>query len=218
MVLSSDRIKAYYDWFGARQDSQSFYEDAPVAAMVARSDLSEAERVFEFGCGTGRLARDLLENHLSPTATYVGCDLSSTMVRLAEARLRPFGDRARIVQSTDSISFPEPDASVDRVISTYVFDLLSESDMHRVLDEARRVLRPGGRIGLVSLTEGTTLPSRVVSSMWSAIFRHWPSLVGGCRPIRLGPLLESGGWTIVHREVIVRFGVPSEVWVAARLN
>jgi len=216
MVLSRKRVRAYYDWFGAKQDSQSFYEDAPVAAMVARIDLSGADSVFEFGCGTGRLARDLLENHLTSTATYIGCDLSSTMVRIAEARLKPLGDRARIVQSTDSISFPVPDASVDRVISTYVFDLLSESDMRQVLNESRRVLRPGGRIGLVSLTFGTTLPSRVVSSLWAAAFRLRPSLVGGCRPIRLAPLFESDEWTIVHREVVVRFGVPSEVCVVER--
>ncbi len=215
MVLSRGRVKKYYDWFGARQDTQAFYEDAPVDTLMDHAELEKAADIFEFGCGTGRLAADLLTHRLPEAATYTGCDLSSTMVRIARERLKPFEQRAHVLLSSDTIALPLVDHSIDRVISTYVFDLLTENDMRRVLAESRRVLRPGGRLCLVSLTTGTTILSRLVSSVWSAVFRLRASLVGGCRPIGLSPLFSSNEWTVLYREVVVKFGVPSEVLVAA---
>jgi len=82
------------------------------------------------------------------------------------------------------------------------------------LGEAHRVLDAGGKLCLVSLTEGITILSRVVSRTWAAIFRLRPSLVGGCRPIRLKPYILSGSWELEYQEVVVAYGVPSEVLVA----
>ncbi len=41
-----DRIKAFYDRFGARQDWQAFYEDRATALLIERSRLPEASAVF----------------------------------------------------------------------------------------------------------------------------------------------------------------------------
>jgi hypothetical protein len=103
-------------------------------------------------------------------------------------------------------------------VSTYVLDLLSETDARQALSEAHRVLIPSGRLCLVSLTYGVTFPSRIVSALWQQLFRLRATIVGGCRPIRLAPLLDHRGWLLMHRNVMTPFGVPSEVLVACPID
>ena len=51
-MLSRDEAKAFYDRFGAKQDSQGFYEDRALEDLMEHVDVDEAEAGFEFGCGT----------------------------------------------------------------------------------------------------------------------------------------------------------------------
>ena len=213
-VLSRDEARAFYDRFGAKQDSQGFYEDAPLAELVEHADFDEAEAVFEFGCGTGRFAEGLLEHHLPLTASYRGVDLSETMVALARARVKRFEDRAEVALSDGSMRMSAPEGSIERVVCTYVLDLLSDEDIRKFLGESLRVLTEDGKLCLTGLTKGTTVLSRIVTFVWSSIHRLRPALVGGCRPIRMIDYLDDGDWEIQHRRVVIRYGIPSEVIVA----
>jgi ubiquinone/menaquinone biosynthesis C-methylase UbiE len=214
MVLKPSEAKTFYDRFGKKQDTQSFYEDAATDDLIAHARLVEAEKVFEFGCGTGRFASRILSRHLQASAVYLGCDLSSTMAGLAAQRLAIYGERARVFQTDGTMHFPIQDHSVDRVISNYVLDLLSEMDIEEFFLEAHRALVSGGELCLVSLTEGTTFLSRIVTSVWNSIFHLRASLVGGCRPLRLDRYLHASHWVPEYRNVVIAFGVPSEVLVA----
>ena len=213
-MLSRDEARAFYDRFGAKQDSQGFYEDAPLAELVEHADFDEAESVFEFGCGTGRFAEGLLEHHLPLTASYRGVDLSETMVALARARVERFEDRAEVALSDGSMRMNAPEGTIDRVVSTYVLDLLKDEDIRKFLGESLRVLTGDGKLCLTGLTRGTTVLSRLVTLVWFLIHRLRPALVGGCRPVRMIDYLDDGDWEIQHRRVVVRFGIPSEVIVA----
>lgn len=212
-VLDPAAAKAYYDRFGKKQDSQGFYEDPALAELVAHAGFQDARHVFEFGCGTGKFAAHLLEKHLSSSASYMGCDISPVMVDIAKHRLEAYGERAQAVLTEGAIRFPAPDRSVDRVVATYVLDLLSEHDIGRFFAESRRVLMPGGRVCIASLARGVSIPSRIVASLWSGVFKLNPGLVGGCRPLDLGTLVNHQEWQVVHRKVVTPFAVPSEVLV-----
>ena len=212
-VLDHSAAQAYYDWFGKKQDSQGFYEDPALDDLIAHASFKEARSVFEFGCGTGKLASRLLENHLPSSASYFGCDVSPVMVGLAKQRLSAYGEQAKVVLSDGAVWFPVPDHSVDRVVSSYVLDLLSEEDIQRFFSESRRVVIPGGKVCLACLTKGVTVPSRIVSSLWMAVFRMRPSVVGGCRPIRLEAYIDLEQWQLEYKKVSTPFGVPSEVLV-----
>jgi ubiquinone/menaquinone biosynthesis C-methylase UbiE len=218
MVLKPSEVKKYYDWFGRKQDSQSFYEDEATDTLIAHGGFGKAARVFEFGCGTGRFAEKLLKAHLPLSATYTGCDLSSTMVGLAGQRLAAFSARARVVQSDGTIRFPMEHGSADRVVCTYVLDLMSEADIRVFFLEASRVLERGGKLGLVSLTEGGTTVSRFVTAVWASIFRMRAIWVGGCRPIRLTRFLMKDCWQLEFHRVVTAFGIPSEVLVAVAIK
>jgi len=212
-TLSHEQARAFYDRFGAKQDLQRLYEDPALDVLLDRGDFGSAAAVVELGCGTGRLAEGLLRNRLSPRATYLGFDISDTMVELARRRLRPWADRADVRRSEGELVLPIADHGCDRFVSTYVLDLLDEDDIQTALDDARRVLAPGGKLCLASLTTGTTRWSRIVGRTWSAVHARRPMWVGGCRPLELAPMLGRQ-WRIVHREVVCRFGICTEVVIA----
>lgn len=94
-TLWHDEAKAFYDWFGLRQDSQRFYEGPAVADLITHADFHEARSMFEFGCGTGRLTERLLSDYLPSGCRYRAVDISSTMVRLARERLAHLGRAGR---------------------------------------------------------------------------------------------------------------------------
>lgn len=173
--------------------------------------------MIEFGCGTGRLAEELLHGPLPHSARYVGLDVSSTMVSLATDRLQPWHGRARVYQTDGSPQIPAPDGGFDRFVSTYVFDLLAPAFVRQVLVEALRVLAPEGKLCVVSMTWGHSLLSQAVAWGWQRFWRLNPLLVGGCRPVELCDYLTPGNWVREHRAVITRWGIASEVLVARRL-
>ncbi len=213
--LTTAQARAFYDRFGARQDSQAFYEDPALECLLAHGSFGSARHVFEFGCGTGRLAEMILTRALPGQARYSGCDISETMIGLARARLERFGDRVTLWQSDGPPDFSPTGTEIDRVVSTYVLDLLPDAQIAAFLNEAARALVPGGLLCTVGLTGGTDLPSRLTSGLWSMLARLRPELVGGCRPISVAARLDED-WAIEYRTVVTAWTVPSEVLVARR--
>ncbi len=217
-TLTRAQARNFYDSFGAKQDGQWFYEGPAVTQCLVHGVFQNAQSVFEFGCGTGHVAELLLEQHLPPSATYEGCDLSTTMISLARQRLAKFGDRAKL-----SISDGTPrlsavtSAQFDRFVSNYVVDLLAPEDIGTLLEEAHRILRPNGRLCLVSLTFGVSLISQSIVWLWQRLHAFRPQLVGGCRPVRLTEFLPPQRWRVDYRDVIVAYGIPSEVVVAEKV-
>lgn len=214
-MLSHEETRAFYDRFGTKQDRQRNHEDRAVTDLVEHLDLGSAHSFFEFGCGTGRLAEQLLQTHLTSGATYLRVDANSTMVGLARKRLLRFRTRVEIRLTSSEISIDAPSGSFDRFLSTYVLDLLTKEDIQLLLGQAHRVLFQSGLLGLVCLTYGFTLLSTIVERLWSATYRTSPSLLGGCRPLRLREFVKDG-WQILYLRKIARFGVPSEVLVTKK--
>lgn len=215
-TLSPDEAKAFYDWFGAKQDSQRFYEDPAVADLISHADFDEARSVLEFGCGTGRLAERLLSHYLPTGCRYRAFDISSTMVLLARKRLAHWGERFAVEQTFGSMTVTAQDSSFDRFIANYVLDLLSEQDIRSLLAEAHRVLEPGGLLCTVGLTHGTSLSAKLAGSLWQALFRLYPKLLGGCRAVAVRDFLDDSNWSLRYANVVTRLGISSEVLVAAR--
>ncbi|MFQ5546793.1 MAG: class I SAM-dependent methyltransferase [Woeseia sp.] len=215
-TLSHEEARRTYDRIGSLQDSQCFYEDRATTLVLLHGNFNTAESVFEFGCGTGRFALRLFEEHLSDTARYCGVDVSPTMVQLAQTRLASHSARAEVILTEGEPQIDAPSGYYDRFVSNYVFDLLSHEDIVAVLREAHRILRPDGLLCLSGLTSGFGFTSRVVAGVVGWIQSHRPSLVGGCRPVDLVPFLAETDWQVQHHSKVVAFGVPSEVVVARR--
>ena len=216
-MLSRQQARDYYDRFGSKQDRQGFYEDAPLADLVAHARFGEAVAVAEFGSGTGRFAENLLAEELPESATYAGFDVSGTMVELASRRLARFGARVSVTRTAGAPTLPLANQSVDRVVSTYVLDLLTLGDVDAVLREAHRVLVAGGLLAVTGLAPGTTLLSSAIGGLWTLVHRLSPTLVGGCRPLRVVGRLAEREWRVDYHRVVIAAGIPSEVLIAERL-
>lgn len=207
-------MRAVYDRIGRWQDTQSFYEKPALDALIAHGGFASAQSILEVGCGTGRFAERLLRNYCSSTTRYVGADLSPRMVEIAQNRLASVGERARVVQTTGAFDFDWPDGSQDRVVATYLLDLLPEADIRAFLTEAHRLLKTDGQLCLAGLTWGKGLLGPIIPFLWAAVHAIRPQWVGGCRPLRMRQFVAAGSWTIRHHEVVQSWGVPSEVLVA----
>ena len=203
MVQASDvgrarsKLQAHYDALGAGQDKEAWYEDPAFDDLCAQCRFEEAGTVLEIGCGTGRFAERLLSDHLPRDAHYVGLDLSSVMVDLTRRRLARFGPQCRVEQGDAVTGLPLDDGTADRIVLTFVLDLLSEEETGAVLRHAARGLAPGGLLCAASLDRGQGPMQRIRSAGWRLIRAVAPLKVGGCRPVTL-PNTLGENWNVVQ--------------------
>jgi demethylmenaquinone methyltransferase / 2-methoxy-6-polyprenyl-1,4-benzoquinol methylase len=140
---------------------------------VAAAALPLDGRALDVGTGTGALALALAQT--VPHGEVVGVDFAAPMVARALDRVRQAGpaERARFAQA-DALWLPFPDASFDGVTSAFV--VRNVADLGQAFREQARVLRPGGRVVCVELTQ-TRLP--VFRHVFGCYFHRWVPLLGG---------------------------------------
>jgi ubiquinone/menaquinone biosynthesis C-methylase UbiE len=208
-VFSPASAQKFYDFLGARYDWFDFYEGNARARGLELVCRSPGQSLLEVGVGTGK-DQQLLAAGAGAGVSIYGVDISYKMAHLARTR-----SGAPILQA-DAHHLPYAPASFDCLLSAFVLDLVPSADIPAVLAEFRRVLRPGGQVILVSLTEGTTLLSRLVVGAWKAAYAVSPVVCGGCRPLRLSQWAAAAQFEIIEDEVAVQFGVPCEILAARR--
>jgi demethylmenaquinone methyltransferase/2-methoxy-6-polyprenyl-1,4-benzoquinol methylase len=207
-TLSKDSARRFYDFWGERYDWFSFYEARAKQGALEALDLQPGQRLLNVGLGTGK-EHLLIQQTIQPGGVAFGLDYSPGMLAVAQERSGTPLCRA------DGGRLPFAGAAFDRLLCTYVLDLVPLAELPGWLDGFYRVLRPGGRMALLCLTEGVDLPSRAFVRMWKAAYAFSPLSCGGCRPLQLSHLparLALAAW----RQVIVQLGVPSELLVALR--
>jgi SAM-dependent methyltransferase len=137
--------------FGAAAYEQT---DAPEAALraslgcgnpLAVADLREGETVLDLGSGGG-LDALLSARRVGPTGHVYGLDASPDMLTLARTNATQAGAGHVEFLHGHIENIPLPDAAVDVIISNCVINL--STDKPKVLAEAFRVLRSGGRLGI----------------------------------------------------------------------
>ena len=210
-TISTEDARCFYDWLGAGHDLGHRFERAAKNRGLQRLALRPGLSVLNVGVGTGK-EQIKIQQAIAPGGVAYGVDLSRTMLRLSRQRVPPPGNNS--LCEADGRRLPFPDAAFDRAFSSYVLDLLPAPGIHQMLTEMRRVLRPDGRLVLVSLTEGITLPSRALVAAWKTFYHVSPYALGGCRPVCLTYPLLRAGFSRVNREVVVQLGMPSETLVA----
>lgn len=199
-----DRIAPVYDFWGW------FTERRARARALELAAVRDGESVLEVAVGTGLAFRELVR--ANPHGRTHGIDISPGMLARAERKVRPLPGQWHLGHGS-ALALPFPDAAFDLLLNNYMFDLLSVPEIARALVEFRRVLRPGGRLVLVNMTHGESAATR----LFEAAYRLSPRLMGGCRGVRLAPLLARFGFCLSRpREFIAESFFPSEVLLAER--
>lgn len=114
--------------------------DITIRELQGTVGVSPTDEVLEIGCGVGRVGRELA----SRVRRWTGGDVSRNMLAHAGRRLAGL-ENVELVMLNGRNLQPLPTESFDLVYCTVVFMHLEEWDRFRYVQEAWRVLRPGGR-------------------------------------------------------------------------
>jgi arsenite methyltransferase len=177
--------------------------DLPSAAVLASlgcgnptalAELKPGETVLDLGSGGG-IDVLLSAKRVGPTGYAYGLDMTDEMLNLAEQNRQAQGvSNVRFLKGHIE-AIPLPENSVDVVISNCVINL--SSDKARVLHEAFRVLKPGGRFAVSDVVVQGQLPAELRQSM-----ELWAGCIAGAlEETTYRQLLAEAGFTDVGVEV-----------------
>ena len=129
---------------------------------TALAELGEGEVVLDLGSGGG-IDVLLSGRRVGPTGKAYGLDMTDEMLELARANQRKAGvDNVEFLRG-EIEAIPLPDNSVDVIISNCVVNL--SGDKRKVIAEAFRVLKPGGRFAVSDVVMRGEVPAQVRQSM-----------------------------------------------------
>jgi len=156
-----DRIAGVYDLMNTAMTAGMHHRWRQRAAD--RAELQPGDAALDACCGTGDLAIELAAR-VGPEGTVVGCDFSEPMLELAR---RKAGDRELSqvrFEWADALELPYPDGAFDAV--TVGFGARNLADLDGGLRELARVLRPGGRLVILEITQPRRPPLSTFYSLW----------------------------------------------------
>ncbi len=129
---------------------------------AALATLKEGETVLDLGSGGG-IDVLLSARRVGPSGKVYGLDMTDEMLELARENQRKAGLQNVEFLRGEIEEIPLPDASVDVIISNCVINLSADKD--RVLREAFRVLRPGGRLAVSDVVVRGEVPAEIRRSI-----------------------------------------------------
>jgi len=160
---------------------------------TALAELKPGEVVLDLGSGGG-IDVLLSARRVGPTGKAYGLDMTDEMLALAEENKRKSGLTNVEFLKGEIENIPLPDQSVDVIISNCVINLSSDKD--RVLKEAFRVLKPGGRFAVSDVVVRGHVPVEIKKSV-----ELWAGCVAGALSEEdyLEKLVKAGFTTSISR-------------------
>lgn len=162
-----------YEWFNHVSTFGQDYLWRPRALWALdRFGHRPVTRALDIGTGTGEFARAVARRY--PAARVVATDFTGAMLTEARRRRdpRPLGARLAFGRA-NALRLPFADGAFDLVTNAFV--LRNLSDLPRALSEMRRVLRPGGAVLALDITEP---PDPLIGRLFHAYFDHAMPMMG----------------------------------------
>jgi len=205
-VSQSESARSFYDRISGVYDALADSSEHAARELGLRLLAPTGSRqVLEIGFGTGHALVAIAER-LSGDGRVFGIDVSPGMLDVAEKRVQAagLGDRVEL-RLGDAKEMPYADGSFDAVFLSFTLELFAETEIPLVLAEISRVLRPAGRLGVVSMYDVDRKSTMV--DLYRFLHRHFPHIVD-CRPIDAGSYLERAGFEVVASESLSIWGLP----------
>jgi demethylmenaquinone methyltransferase / 2-methoxy-6-polyprenyl-1,4-benzoquinol methylase len=130
---------------------------------VDRAEVGPGDVALDVCCGTGDLALELA-GRVAPGGSVIGSDFSEPMLELARRKAAERGQTAVRFEWGDALDLRYEGASFDAV--TVGFGVRNLADLDRGLAEMARVLKPGGRLVILEITQPTRPPLSTFYSLW----------------------------------------------------
>jgi ubiquinone/menaquinone biosynthesis C-methylase UbiE len=191
---SYDRMSAWYDLLSGTS------ERALIDLGIQRLDVQTGESVLEIGPGTGHALARLTRCAGSRGKVY-GMDLSGSMCQRAR-RACP----TALMSCADAVFLPLPSGVMDAIFIAFTLELFDTPDIPQVLAECGRLLKPGRRLGVVSMSLPVGKPNLMVR-IYEWAHRIMPAFID-CRPIRVEQALLQSGFAITTASIHSMWGLP----------
>ena len=177
-------------------------------------NVQPGEHVLEIGYGTGNTMIHLA-TAVGPSGKVSGIDVSTGMRDVATRKLasKGFADRVDLGVG-DARHLPYEDDQFDAVFASFTLELFPLDDIPAVLAEVSRVLKPEGRVGLVSMA--TVQPGDKPSGLEKTyvwMHQHFPHIVD-CQPIDVVGLVEKAGLNVQQKVEMTIWTMPVRCVVA----
>ena len=156
-----DRIAGVYDLMNTAMTAGLHHRWRQRAA--ARAELAPGDAALDVCCGTGDLALELA-GRVAPGGSVVGCDFSEPMLDLAREKAAQRDGEGVRFEWADALTLPYDAERFDAV--TVGFGVRNLADLGRGLREMARVLKPGGRLVILEITQPTRPPLSWFFSLW----------------------------------------------------
>ncbi len=208
VLQSKQEIKAFYNKISSVYDYLAEKSEEPVRKTgLEYLDAKEGETVLEIGCGTGHSLAQLARA-VGDSGKAYGIDISDKMLEKTRELLEEEGllGRTELV-CDDAASMPFDSSTFDALFTSFTLELFDIPEIDTVISECKRVLKPNGRIVVVSLTK--LEKDGAVMKMFEWTHKHFPNLLN-CRPIYVQRALESAGFHI-QNSTIEHIWVPVEI-------
>ncbi len=204
---SYDRFSRFYDFFAGPFEKK--YRDKTLKYL----DVKEGETVLEVGFGTG-YSLEQIAKRVGETGQAYGIDISSGMLEVTKKRLKKAGLAERVeLHCGDASSLPFEDNKFDAVFMSFTLELFDTPEIPKVLNEIKRVLKPSGRLGVVSMSKenGQSKLLRLYEQLHEII----PKYVD-CRPIYVEQSIKNASFQIKHKEKVKLLSLPGEIVVGIK--
>jgi ubiquinone/menaquinone biosynthesis C-methylase UbiE len=202
-----DRMSRFYDRLAG--DSEWPFTEKGLRLLALR----DGEKALEIGYGTGR-AIVAMARAVGPGGRIFGIDISGGMQRAAAERVRREGVDGRTeLRRGDATVLPYAAESMDAVFLSFTLELFDTPEIPTLLAECRRVLRPGGRIGVVAMREAD--PPGLMLRLYKSAHNLFPAMVD-CRPIYARDALRQAGFRIRYAEETSMWGLPVDVLLGGK--
>jgi demethylmenaquinone methyltransferase/2-methoxy-6-polyprenyl-1,4-benzoquinol methylase len=156
-----DRIAGVYDLMNSAMTVGLHHRWRERAAD--RAELAPGDSALDVCCGTGDLALELA-GRVGTQGAVIGSDFSERMLELARAKAAERGASAVRFEWADALALPYDDGSFDAV--TVGFGVRNLADLEAGVAELARVLKPGGRLVILEITNPTRPPLSTFFSLW----------------------------------------------------
>ena len=198
-----DRTAWFYDVWATLTETKAQHR------AIELANIQDAIAILEVAVGTGRLFNRIVERN--PNGRNIGIDISKGMLAKAKSRLSKQPNSNYSLDIGSAFNITMENHSIDILFNNYMFDLISFDHMDLIIDEFSRVLKPGGKLVLVNMTKA----EQFGAGLYERIYRISPTLMGGCRGVKLSNLLTEHGYKVENREYVQQMLFPSEVILAS---
>lgn len=208
--LTPKKVQSVYDFLSPFYEYLTRYESLSKERGLDVADIRCGDAVFEAGFGTGQIVIASAVRVGKDGHVY-GIDVSSKMLEKTRKRVKKHKLTNRVdLQLGDARKLPYTTEVFNVVFTSYLLDLIDTPAISCVLQEFKRVLKPGGRLVIVNMSKGDSRSTTMKLYEW--FYSRCPSLFGGCRPVVIEPFLKELRFQHVKKECILAGHViPSEI-------